>query len=277
MNTKDFNNFFNQLKESNLKLEYFVDFEKVINNVDAISHKLYQLNFLLGKEDLKEAINILFEKNPTVFDALNILVAIRDTDKKVVDSFGKIIHISDYLSTPDLIYQYLKRTGLSKIFINKNITNLVDYVVGIEVGLDTNARKNRGGNIMVEMIESLFTENEIAYRKEVSSTSFKDIESLGVDKKTFDFMVEASSKKYLIEVNYYNSGGSKLNEVARAYITLSDNINKYENYEFVWITDGQGWHKAKTKLEEAYKRIPKVYNLESLKDFIQLIHQESKI
>jgi len=176
-----------------------------------------------------------------------------------------------------LIVEYIEETGIAEIFKNKNITNLVDYVFGVEVGLDTNSRKNRGGNNMSKTVAKQFTNAGIFFKQEISSTDFKEIESLGADVKRFDFVIQTQKKTYLIETNYYNSGGSKLNETARGYSDLALKINQYEKYEFVWITDGQGWLSAKNKLEEAYNSIPSVYNLVTLEDFIKKIQKEGVV
>ena len=109
---------------------------------------------------------------------------------------------------------------------------------------------------------------------EVNSTEFTEITALGTDLKRFDFVIETDYKTYLIETNYYNGGGSKLNEVARAYSELAPKINQYPAYEFVWITDGQGWHSAKSKLEEAYGIIPRIYNLTSISDFTDELNNQ---
>lgn len=76
---------------------------------------------------------------------------------------------------------------------------------------------------------------------------------------------------------FYNGGGSKLNEVARSYSDVAPKINQYANFEFVWITDGQGWLSAKNKLEEAFSIIPSVYNLSNLDSFTQKITKERSI
>ena len=104
--------------------------------------------------------------------------------------------------------------------------------------------------------------------------SLKDIESLGKDLKCFDFVIKTNKKTYLIETNFYNTKGSKPNEVARAYTDIAPKINKYDKYEFVWITDGQGWNPSKLQLQEAYSLIPSVYNLTTLEDFISIIKEE---
>jgi type II restriction enzyme len=230
---------------------------------------------LIGKEDLEVAIAELYEENPKVFEVLDILIAVRQKDKKkTLNKEGKFVFIESYFSSLDLIIEYIEETGLGNLFRNKSITNLVDYVFGVEVGLDTNARKNRGGDNMSKAVSMQFDKAGVVYRKEVNNTEFQEIVSLGADVKRFDFVIKTKKKTYLIETNFYNSGGSKLNEVARAYSDVAPKINQYENYEFVWITDGQGWLTAKNKLEEAYNIIPSVYNLTTLIEFVKKVKFE---
>ena len=274
---EQFKIFLSQLSETNATLDYFVDFQKVIGNVRKIALKLNQLNYLIGKDNLEEAINELYEENPKVFEVLDILIAVRNKNTKTLDNTGKIVSLENYFTSPKSILEYICETRLAEVFKNKEITNLVDYVFGIEVGLDTNARKNRGGDNMSKAVSLLFDREEVYYKKEVNSTLFLDIESLGVDVKRFDFVIKTKKKTYLIETNFYNTGGSKLNEVARAYSEVAPKINQYENYEFVWITDGQGWLSAKNKLEEAYNAIPSVYNLTTLSKFVEKVKKEETI
>ena len=271
---EQFKTFLSQLSETNATLDYFVDFEKVKGNVRKIALKLNQLNYLIGKDNLEEAINDLYEENPKVFEVLDILIAVRNKNAKTLDNTGKITLLASYFTSPKGVLEYIYETGLAEVFKNKEISNLVDYVFGIEVGLDTNARKNRGGDNMSKAVSLLFDREGIYYKKEVNSTLFLDIESLGVDVKRFDFVIKTKKKTYLIETNFYNTGGSKLNEVARAYSEVAPKINQYENYEFVWITDGQGWLSAKNKLEEAYNTIPSVYNLTTLSEFVERVKKE---
>lgn len=275
--TKQFKIFLSQLSETNATLDYFVDFEKVVGNIRKTALKLNQLNYLIGKDNLEEAINDLYEENPKVFEVLDILIAVRNKKTKTFNNNGKIVSLESYFTSPKSILEYICETRLAEVFKNKEITNLVDYVFGIEVGLDTNARKNRGGDNMSKAVSLFFDKGGIFYKREVNSTLFLDIESLGVDVKRFDFVIKTKRKTYLIETNFYNTGGSKLNEVARAYSEVAPKINQYENYEFVWITDGQGWLSAKNKLEEAYNIIPSVYNLTTLEEFVEKIKKEETI
>lgn len=276
--SEQFKIFLSQLSETNTTLDYFTDFKKIKGNVNKIAIKLNQLNYLIGKTDIKAAVNELYEENPKAFEVLDILIAVRkNNNAKTFNNKGEIVMLNSYFTSPDSICEYIEETGLGEIFRNKDVKNLVDYVFGIEVGLDTNARKNRGGENMSKAVSLFFDKAKVFYKKEVSSTAFPEISSLGTDVKRFDFVIKTKRKTYLIETNFYNSGGSKLNETARSYSDVAPKINQYENYEFVWITDGRGWLSAKNKLEEAYNTIPSMYNLSTLQNFIEKIKLEEVI
>ncbi|MEY5049867.1 MAG: hypothetical protein RLZZ175_3226 [Bacteroidota bacterium] len=273
--TEKFIKFLSQLSETNATLDYFTDFNKIIGNVSKIEMKLNQLNYLIGKENLEQAITELYEENPKAFEVLDILVAVRTKEKKkTFNNKGEIVLLNSYFNSLKSIIEFINETGLANVFKNRNIKNLVDYVFGVEAGLDTNARKNRGGENMSKAVSLFFDNAGIKYQKEVSSTTLPEISSLGEDVKRFDFVITTPKTTYLIETNFYNTGGSKLNEVARAYSDIAPKINQYEKYEFVWITDGQGWLSAKNKLEEAFYIIPSVYNLTNIVDFIDKIKVE---
>lgn len=266
---KDFNLFMSQLQETNQTLDFFCDFDKISANVAEVEISLNTLNYLLGKEDLTKAVEEIWQRDSTVFEILGILIAVRDEGHKpVVDDKGNVVLLKSYFESCANVVKFLQGTGLADIFISRRIKNLVDYVFGIETGLDTNARKNRSGHIMENSIAEIFKRNGIKYRQEVYSSEFPELSVLGADEKRFDFLVETPKKKYLIEVNFYSGGGSKLNEVARAYTELAPKVNSVKGFEFVWITDGIGWKSARNKLEEAYNTIPSVYNLTSIGSFI---------
>lgn len=269
--TDRFNEFMKPLKETHFSLKDYVDFPKVEANVEAISIKLNQLNYLIGQEDMDAAVRRLWDENPKVFSVLDVLIAVRAKDKKkAIDSYGNISLISDYFSSPGQVILFLNETGLTEVFKTKQIKNLVDYVFGVEVGLDSNARKNRGGHIMEGLVANLLTRNGIKFEQEVYYTEFPEIvKVLGADNKRFDFVIRTQEKTYLIEANFYTGGGSKLNEVARSYSELAPKINAVPGFEFVWITDGIGWESARNKLEEAFAHIPSIYNLTNINTFIE--------
>lgn len=276
--SEQFKIFLSQLSETNATLDYFTDFNKIRRNVNKIAIKLNQLNYLIGKNNLKEAIEELFQENPNTFNVLNILIAIRENKKaRTFNNEGQIVMLDSFFESPEMILEYIEETGLAQVFKNKDVTNLIDYVFGVEVGLDTNARKNRGGESMSKAVSLIFDKAKVMYQQEVKNTIFPEIICFGADVKRFDFVVKTKRKTYLIETNYYNTGGSKLNEVARAYSNVATEINKYENFEFVWITDGRGWNTAKNQLEEAFNIIPSVYNLTTLENFTKKVLEEGVI
>lgn len=266
----DFNDFMRPLKETHFSLRDYVDFPKVAANVEAISIKLNQLNYLIGQRDMAAAVKRLWDENPKVFSVLDVLIAVRTKDnKKVIDDNGNTQMVSDYFKSPEQVTVFLDETGLTEVFQEKQIKNLVDYVFGVEVGLDSNARKNRGGHIMEGLVANIFSRNGIEFEQEVYYTKFPEIvKALGADNKRFDFVIRTPQKIYLIEANFYTGGGSKLNEVARANSELAPKINAVPGFEFVWITDGIGWQSARNKLEEAFGHVPSIYNLTNISKFI---------
>lgn len=233
------------------------------------------LNSLIGASNMRAAVETLWQRDKSAFNVMDILIAVRSEGrKKVLNRLGECVVLDSLFNTVDGVMEFLNDTGLGSIFQSRKIKDLSDYVFGIETGLDTNARKNRSGHVMEKMVGSIFDKNGVEYRTEVYSSEWSAITKvLGDDEKRFDFVVETTSKTYLIEVNFYSGGGSKLNEVARSYSELSPKINSVAGFEFVWITDGIGWHSARNKIQEAYNIIPSVYNLTSIKDFIEIIKQ----
>lgn len=273
---KDFNLFMSQLYETNATLSFYCDFEKIQQNVENIAISLNTLNYLIGKEDIKAAVKMLWDRDPQVFQVLDILIATRRKDNKMYLLPNKTARpIKELFSSVDGVVEFLIGTGLTKVFQNREIKNLVDYVFGVETGLDSNARKNRSGHVMEEWVRYILKENGIPFLSEVQCEHLPDVKSvLGKDIKRFDFVVETMKQTYLIEVNFYSKGGgSKPSEVARAYSELSPKINGIDGYKFVWITDGKGWDGVGA-FKEAYEEIPFVYNLTNILDFVDLLRSE---
>ena len=264
--------FISQLKETNQTLGFFCDFEKISQNVRDIEISLNILNYLIGKDDLMVAVNDIWQRDSSAFNVMDILIAVRDDGKKkVIDSLGECVLLKQLFASPDRVVEFLNETGLADLFKSNRIKDLVDYVFGIETGLDSNARKNRSGHIMEDTVQAIFEEKGIVYRKEVYSSAYPSLtEVLGEDEKRFDFVIETGGKIYLIEVNFYSGGGSKLNEVARSYSDIAPKINSVNGFEFVWITDGIGWKSARNKLQEAFSIIPNIYNLTTINDRVYL-------
>ena len=265
-----FNLFMSQLRETNATLDFYCDFPKIAKNVADIEISLNTLNYLIGKDDLRAAVEALWNRDPRVFSIMDILIATRKKDdKKYIDNDGTMHSVHSLFNSVDGVMKFVEGTGLDKVLKNKEVKNLVDYVFGVETGLDTNARKNRSGEITETLIARIFANAGITYREQVSSKEFPSVAAvLGADQKVFDFVIKTTAKTYLIEVNFYSGGGSKLNEVARSYTDVAPKVNGVTGFEFVWITDGIGWNSARNKLEEAFAAIPSVYNLTTISEFI---------
>ncbi len=269
----EFTVFMSQLKETNQTLDFFCDFDKIHNNVEEIKLSLCMLNSLIGATDMQRAVETIWKRDKSAFSVMDILIAVRSEGrKKVLNTFGECVILNSLFESVEGVMEFLTVTGLAEVFRSRKITNLVDYVFGVETGLDSNARKNRSGHVMENVVKDIFESYDIKFRTEVYSSEWEALtKALGDDEKRFDFVIETAQKVFLIEVNFYSGGGSKLNEVARAYSDIAPKINAIEGFEFVWITDGIGWNVAKNKLQEAFNIIPSIYNLTSIEDFIQRV------
>ena len=269
----EFATFMSQLKETNQTLDFFCDFDKIHDNVEDIKLSLCMLNSLIGADDMQSAVETIWRRDKSAFNVMDILIAVRsEGKKKVLNSLGECVVLDSLFESVDGVMEFLNDTGLAEVFQSQKITNLVDYVFGVETGLDSNARKNRSGHVMENVVAEIFKNNGVDYRTEVYSSEWAEMtKALGDDEKRFDFVIETPQKIYLIEVNFYSGGGSKLNEVARSYSDIAPKINAVNGFEFVWITDGIGWNSAKNKLQEAFNIIPSIYNLTSIEEFIKNI------
>ncbi len=270
-----FDAFLKSLKTSNRTLDFFTDWQKCLKNKNKISIALNHLNFLLGKDtkELKNCIKSLFKEYPKAFNVLNILIAVRDKNDIVLDANGNFYPLYSYFEDGEKVYEFIRQTGLERIFCNRNIKDLNDFVFGVEVGLDSNARKNRSGKVMENHLSGLFFQDQLNFKEQVDIREFEDLcQAFGDDIKKFDFVVCGKDKTYFIEANFYTISGSKLNEVARSYQDLALKFEAFPNYEFIWITDGIGWLDAKSKLQEAYKSV-EIYNLSNVSDFISKVQK----
>ena len=178
--------------------------------------------------------------------------------------------------TIDEYSKFMRNTGLFDLLENHIINNLVDYIMGVEVGMDTNGRKNRTGEAMEDLVESYLIKYGLVknktYFKEMTKTEIEKkfnydlskISNNGKTEKRFDFVVKIDNRIYAIECNFYGSSGSKLNETARSYKNLALESKQIDEFIFVWITDGIGWNTAKHNLEETFDVLDTLYNLKDL-------------
>lgn len=275
---KDFNHLVSTFRSSIKTWDYFVNWNKVFANSANFEIALNKLNYLLGKDDLRGEFYRLYESNPDIAKALPVLLAVRENNLEIYNKTSKELEFYNFSGEGGDVnkyFEFLDKSGLIKLFQRDGIKNLVDYVIGVEVGLDSNGRKNRGGTLMEEIVglflEDFCKQNNLKYIPQASPSKIKlkwnfDIV---VDKseRSFDFAIynPQSNKIKLLETNFYNSGGSKLKAVCGEFRSLYDEL-KRQNIEFIWITDGLGWHTAKRPLEETYNHNDYIFNLFMLED-----------
>lgn len=273
---KDFNNLIATFKSSIKTWDYFVNWKKVFSNSSDLEIALNKLNYLLGKDDLEGEFKKLYSSNPDIVKALPVLLAVRENKLEVFDKVTKNSDFFDFSGKeqdPEKYYEFLDKSGLARLFKKDGVKNLVDYVMGVEVGLDSNGRKNRGGSLMEEIVGTFISDfcnkNGFEYMAQARATNIKS--KWGVDVKidkserSFDFAVynPKNKKIKLFETNFYNGGGSKLKAVCGEFKSLYSEL-KEQNIDFIWITDGLGWNTTKRPLEETYNHNEYVFNLNML-------------
>lgn len=278
---RDFNEWIGNFKSSISNYSYYADFKKIYKNVDKVKVELNILNSLIGSKTIEDDFKNIMLKYPETLECIPLLLAVRSTEIFVKDEineylfdFKKMVYsIDDYI-------RFMQESGLFDLLQNHIINNLYDYVLGIEVGLDSNGRKNRGGHLMEDLVEKYIKESgfvkDVNYFKEMYLNDIEekwniDLSSLSgnnVSTKRFDFVIKTSNQIYLIETNFYASSGSKLNETARSYEMLAKKSKEIETITFIWITDGLGWHDAKNNLKETFNELETMYNINDLENGI---------
>ncbi len=272
-------------KEKITKWDYFVNWHKVFLNVSLFEKELNLLNFLVGQENFEKEAFELFKKYPEAIKAIPTLLAVREESIDIlIDTKNfeyKNLNFFQLNYTEAEIHdivEFIIKSGLGNLFENKQIKNLVDYAKGVEVGLDSNGRKNRGGTLMESLVEEFVYETceklKLEYLSQATSKKIKDHWNIDVivDKSSrqLDFAINKNGKLYFIECNFYGGGGSKLKSTATEYIEMNRYWNK-QGIEFIWITDGAGWKSTLKPLREYFDKADYLLNLEMLKDGILLL------
>lgn len=284
---RNFNTWLSSFRDSIADYGYYIDFGKVHRNVDGIKVELNILNSLIGSKNIKDEFKALIKKYPEVLKRIPLLLAVRANEIYCQDENGGHLYQFDFSKYPPNSYAYYERytyfmehTGLFDLLENRIINNLVDYATGVETGLDSNGRKNRGGHLMEDLVESFIKKagfvRNVSYFKEMYIHQITDkwgidlsaISNQGKMEKRFDFVVKTPAMIYGIETNFYGSGGSKLNETARSYKTLATEADTIDGFTFVWFTDGKGWTSARHNLEETFDVMDNIYSIKDLEDGI---------
>lgn len=281
MKNRDFNVWLSKFRASISNYGYYIDFDKVIRNVDEIKIELNILNSLIGSKDIENDFEMIVTKYPETLSCVPLLLAVRSNEIYAQDEEGAYLY--NFKKMNQSINQYkifMRKTGLFNMISNHLVNNLVDYALGIETGLDSNGRKNRGGHQMEDLVEKYIIvagfEKEKTYFKEMYLVDIEkkwniDLSALsnqGKAAKRFDFVIKTENNIYAIETNFYASGGSKLNETARSYKMLSQEADTIEGFEFVWFTDGIGWKSAKGNLRETFEVMEHIYSIDDMEQGI---------
>ena len=257
--------------------KYYINFEKVYKNVEENKVEFNMLNSLLGSKNIEEDFINLVTKYPEVLKCIPILLAVRNMEIPAMDEEGAFIY--NFKKINQNLEQYIvfmNKTGLFDLLANRGVTNIIDFVLGVETGLDSNGRKNRGGHLMEDLIEGYLKSEGVEYYKEMYLKDIeekwgRDLSALsnnGKSAKRFDFVVKTNSMVYGIETNFYTSGGSKLNETARSYKMIAEESKNIEGFKFVWFTDGKGWTSARKNLEETFDVLDSMYNINDVENGI---------
>lgn len=281
MANRDFNEWLSGFRDSIADYGYYIDFEKVHRNVDNIKVELNILNSLIGSEKIETDFENLIGKYPEVLKCIPLLLAVRANEIYAIDSDGEFTY---NFKKPDLDAEqykvFMRKTGLFDLMANHIVNNLVDYATGVETGLDSNGRKNRGGHLMENLVESFikkagFVKDETYFKEmyihqitEKWGIDLSAISNQGKMEKRFDYVVKTDNMIYGIETNFYGSGGSKLNETARSYKTLVLETDTIDGFTFVWFTDGKGWTSARHNLEETFDVMEHIYNINDMENGI---------
>ena len=277
--SREFSSWLSGFRDSIADYSYYIDFEKVYRNVNGIKVELNILNSLIGSNNIEQDFEQLIKRYPETLKCIPLLLAVRANEIYAIDGDGAFTY---NFKKPNLsVDQYkifMKKTGLFDLMQNHIVNNLVDYATGVETGLDSNGRKNRGGHLMEDLVETFirktgFIKNE-NYFKEMYIHQIIDkwkidlsaISNKGKMEKRFDFVIKTPKMIYGIETNFYGSGGSKLNETARSYKTLALETDTIDGFTFVWFTDGKGWTNARNNLEETFDVMEHIYNIKDLEN-----------
>lgn len=283
--SRDFNAWLSGFRDSIADYGYYIDFEKVHRNVDNIKVELNILNSLIGSKNIEADFENLMRKYPEVLKCIPLLLAVRANEIYCQDENGGHLFQFDFGKYPpnshahyERYKYFMRETGLFDLLENHIVNNLLDYATGVETGLDSNGRKNRGGHLMEDLVESFIQKagfvKGVNYFKEMYIHQITDkwnidlsaISNQGKMEKRFDFVVKTPNMIYGIETNFYGSGGSKLNETARSYKTLAWETEEIDGFTFVWFTDGKGWTSARNNLEETFDVMQHIYNIKDLED-----------
>lgn len=279
MANRDFNDWLSKFRLSISGYDYYVNFDKVVENVERSKVELNIMNSLIGSKSIESDFERIVLKYPAVLGSIPLLLAVRGNEIYAQDESGAFTYNFTKMNySVEQYKEFMRKTGLFDLIANHLVNNLVDYALGVEAGLDSNGRKNRGGHQMEDLVESYIKKagfkRNINYFKEMYladvekkwSINLSALSNSGNTRKRFDFVVKTDDMIYAIETNFYGGtgGGSKLNETARSYKMLTQEAATVEGFTFVWFTDGTAWRSARGNLRETFDVLDTLYSIDDM-------------
>lgn len=270
---RDFNSWLSTFRGSISDYKYYTDFNNVYRNTDSVKVELHILNSLIGSRNIENEFKALLRQYPNVLKAVPILLAKRESEIFCMDKQGSFTYNFARMNLSiDQYCYFMRQTGLFDLMERHLVANLYDYVLGVNTGLDSNGRKNRGGHLMEDLCEEFIKATGMPYGKEVyiseierrTGLNLRAISGDGNATKRFDFVIWGKQATYVFECNFYASGGSKLNETARSYEKLATEAASIPRFKFIWLTDGQGWRSARGNLQKTFNVLDTIYNIAEL-------------
>lgn len=276
MNNRNFDEWISNFRSSIANYKYYVDFDVVYENVEKFKIELNILNSLIGSKNIENEFLNIIKDYPNTLRCIPFLLAVRQIEILVQDKETFYMYnFAEINYAPEQYAVLMKETGLFDLLENHMVSSLIDYALGVEVGLNSNGRKNRGGHLMEDLVESHIKKAGFKeYYKEMYLTDVEakwklDLSKIsgdGTSTKRFDFVIKTDDMVYGIETNFYASGGSKLNETARSYKMIAEEAKDINGFKFVWITDGDGWKSARRNLKETFDVLENLYCINDMEN-----------
>lgn len=279
------------LTVTNRDFKFLTDWKKIEKVVKKYRFEIALFDVLIKSYNFDNELRQLLSKYPDAIKVLPLLLALSNKDSE------ELVLVEDFLNWNfaefhfnfrefngssehlDKAARLFEKTGLKNFFLNLSAKSILDYTIGVQVGLDTNARKNRSGHIMEKLIE----EEILSYKKSDEITfevftqkKFKFLKEKDIlypnelSERKADFLLVKDKNWVNIEVNFYNTSGSKPEEIVNAY-TERQRYIKNSGGHFVLITDGLGWRKktkdnVQNQVKIAFKELDYIMNLHFVKE-----------
>lgn len=292
--TKEFQQ---KLLDTNRGYNYYIDWSNV-TGFEEYMVEIHAMDVLIHCDDEKfeDKFTELLRKLPTVIEVFPILFGLAKAERKSVTKKKTLKIIGTQLDSDDYdeinfnanafkenmtdgtikkYYDFFSKMGLKSLFQNNIEKSVLDYIVGVLIGMDSNGRKNRAGSAfelacepIIRSICSKYGLETLIQRKfEYLSKKYDITISDDMKNRKADFIiVDPNNLKCMnIEVNFFNLGGSKPEEIIDAYSQRQTDLEKID-IKFALITDGNCWHTATNQLTKGFGHINYLLNYRLIKD-----------